>query len=92
MRNFSNVTLLELVEEYALNNNLIMDEDTLGECFDNEVAAGLIEQFGIKGVEFTDEAMISEAFSAFTDGLQRCGRLHAEQVKNYDYVGKYSDI
>lgn len=107
MRNINEITLLELVETYANYNNYIRDEELLSLHFDNYVVLDLLAGYDIDGTQFTCAAMIANEFCTYPDGLQtvikqaftvyagelqHSGRLHAEQVKNYDYVGKYSDI
>ena len=97
MYNFKNVELLELVEGYAVENNLIDCEEMLSDRFDEQQLPLLLESWIAQdhvtaGDEFTDGPMLSESFSAWTDGLVEEGDLHAEQLQNYSYVGKYSEL
>lgn len=82
---FANSDLLEIVEHFAEENDLISSEEQLSERFDEEVAPNVIEAYGEN-----DEPAMNEAFSGFVDYLQEEGQLHSEQVNSYVYVGKYS--
>lgn len=76
---------LEIVEAIAEDRNrfhsgnFFADEESVSTEFDGLYAESL---------DPDDEPMISEAFSNFVDSLTKEGRLHTEQYRNYDYVGK----
>ena len=82
MNNFD-VTLLDLVEAYAVDNNLISSEEELSELFDSEIAPMVIEQYGAD-----DLPALREAFNDWTDSLCKDNLLHAEQYACYCYCGE----
>lgn len=84
--NFKIFSTLEIVEEFASNNDLIDSEEKLSERFDAEIAHSVIEQYGKN-----DIAALNEAFNNWTDGLCKDGEIHQEQYEHYTYVGKYSE-
>ncbi len=86
MSNFNNVDLLDIIEAYAEDNNLISSEDELSMQFDNDIAPLVIEQYGKD-----DIPAMSEAFNNWTDSLCKGGDLHDVQYNNYCYVGLYSE-
>ena len=75
---------LELVEEFASDNNLIDSEQALSDLFDESFEDFLHENRD-------DRIMISETFNNWSDGLCKDGQLHSVQYHNYCYVGKYSN-
>ena len=88
---FYHLSELEIAEELAgASGHPYFSEDSVSEAFDKEIMPGVLEQYGKLGVAFTDECAISEAFSAWTDGLQTEGYLAQVQVASYDYVGEWS--
>ena len=89
--NYNDENLLEMVELYADEKGFIASEDELSERFDNETLPGILENYGKKGVEFTDTDRINEEFNAWSDMLCKDGEIHPEQYRNYGYTGKYSD-
>jgi hypothetical protein len=82
--NFKHVSLLELVECYAAENNLIDSEEELSERFD-QMLAECSPDFPLE-----DEPALSEAFNDWTDSLCTDGELHDEQYNQYCYVGRHS--
>ena len=76
---------LDLVEEFASDNNLIASEAELSERFDDENAEWL-EKMHLKG----DQVAISEAFNNWSDSLCKDGLIHDKQYHEYCYVGKYA--
>ena len=82
---YKNVSLLDLVEAYGAENNLISSEEELSEQFDEWVAPMVIEEYGED-----DTIAMSEAFSNWADARCRDGDIHDEQYACYDYVGKYA--
>lgn len=92
MQNFNHVTLVEIIEEWAENNNLayrhivtVESEARLSQLFDENIAPAVIAKYGAD-----DEIAINEAFNNWADGLVEEGTLHPEQLNTYDYVGEYS--
>lgn len=88
--NYNNENLLGMVELYAEEMGYIDSEEALSEKFDDEVAPGVLEAYGKKGVEFADTVMMGEAFSDWADMLCKDGEIHPEQYNNYCYVGEYA--
>lgn len=86
MTNWNRVDLLELVELYAEDNNMIASETELSKRFDDEVLPSVIETYGED-----DSIAIREAFNDWTDALTKDGELHPEQYANYEYVGRLAD-
>ena len=83
--NYNNVSLLDLVEAYGAENNLISSEEELSEQFDEWIAPTVVEEYGED-----DTIAMSEAFSNWADARCRDGDIHDEQYACYDYVGKYA--
>ena len=84
--NFHNYDLIEIVEAFAADNNLISSEEALSQRFDEEVAPAVIQQYGRD-----DQDAIDQAFNDWTDGLCKEGEIHTEQYMKYQYVGKYAE-
>lgn len=84
MPNFKNVDLLELVEEYALANSLISNEEELSNEFDRNIAEFVLQRYGPG-----DDVAMREAFNDWTDMLCKDGEIHEEQYNNYEYVGEH---
>ena len=80
-----NVTELELVEEFAQDNNLIDSERNLSDQFDELISESVIVQYGAD-----DTPAMSESFNNWTDSLCKDGELHGLQYHHYCYVGKYN--
>ena len=80
-----NIELLELVEFYAEENNLIASEEQLSELFDSEIAPLVIAQFGEN-----DQDAINQAFNDWADGLCKDHQLHQAQYETYTYTGEFS--
>lgn len=85
MSNFKHVDLLELVELYASENNLIDSEIELSVRFDDDIAPLVVAEYGVD-----DEPAMNEAFNNWSDSLCKNDELHSEQYNQYCYVGKYS--
>ena len=83
--NWNRVDLLEIVEEFAENNNLIASEEELSELFDNDILPSIIEEYSEE-----DEPAINEGFNNWSDSLCKDGELHEVQYSNYCYVGRLS--
>jgi len=81
-----NLTDLEIVEALAEYESLIASEDELSELFDSDIAPHVIKQYGED-----DFVAMNEAFSNWSDGLQKDGIIHETQSNSYCYIGKYSD-
>lgn len=81
---FKHISLLELVESYATENNLIDSEEMLSERFD-QMLAECAPNFPLD-----DEPALSEAFNNWSDSLCKDGEIHDEQYNQYSYVGKHS--
>ena len=90
MANFKGVNLLELVECYAIENDLPSCEEDLSERFDNDVMPSILETHGEPGISFEDTDMATQAFNDWADGLCKDGEIHDEQYSNYAYVGEWS--
>lgn len=90
MRNYNDENLLDIVELYASEMGYISSEEELSEQFDTNIMPSILEAHGQPGVDFTDEAMISEEFNNWTDGLCKEGVIHPEQYNQYCYVGDWS--
>ncbi len=75
--------MIDVVELYAEDNNMIASEDELSKRFDEEVLPSVIEQYGED-----DEPAINEAFNDWTDSLCTDGEIHQEQYNSYCYVGR----
>ena len=86
MANWKHVDMLEVVELYADDNNMIASEDALSKLFDEEVLPSVVEQYGED-----DTIAIREAFNDWTDMLCKDGEIHSEQYDAYTYVGRLSD-
>lgn len=86
MSNWNRIDMLEVVEAYAEDNNLIASEEELSKRFDSEVAPFVIEKYGAD-----DTVAMNEAFNDWSDGLCKDGEIHDEQYNSYCYVGKYAD-
>lgn len=86
MRNWNQVELLELVELFAEDNDLIASEEELSERFDEEILPHVIEEYGED-----DQPAINEAFNNWTDSLCKDGLLHETQYNSYCYVGRLAD-
>lgn len=86
MGKWDRVTLLEMVERFAEDNDLIASEEELSERFDSEVLPAVVEEYGED-----DVPAISESFNNWTDMLCKDGELHPEQYNNYCYVGRLAD-
>ena len=85
MATFNGITLLELVEEFAYNHNLIDSEQRLSATFDETIAPLVVEQYGAD-----DVIAMSEAFNDWTDSMCTDGQIHAEQYDKYTYIGTYA--
>lgn len=86
MTNFKNLELLEIIEEYAMLNNLIQSEEELSERFDS-----MLECSNFFSVYDKDDAVaINEEFNNYSDSLCKDGQIHEEQYNNYCYVGKFA--
>ena len=83
-------SMLEIVEFFASENNLISSEYELSERFDSDILPSIIETYGVKGESFSDDPMVSEAFNDWSDMLCKDGELHSEQYNQYCYVGRLS--
>ncbi len=83
--NWKRIDMLEVVELYAEENNMIATEQELSDRFDAEVLPEVVAQYGED-----DEPAISEAFNNWTDMLCKDGEIHAEQYDSYTYVGRLS--
>jgi hypothetical protein len=90
MRNYHNVSLLEMVELYAYDNDLIDSEKELSEIFDEQIAPSILEAHGKPGIAFEDTDMMNEAFNNWSDSLCKEGTIHPEQYNSYEYVGEWS--
>lgn len=92
MSNFKHMSILEVVEGYASDNNLIDSEEALSERFDEMLKDCVLPnmEYDERSSFEEDAPMISESFSNFADSLESDGELHQEQVSNYDYVGVFS--
>ena len=82
---FSHVELLEIIGEYAADNNGIDSEQALSDRFDDEIAPLIIDQYG-EG----DKPAMNEAFNNWSDSLCKDGELHEIQYSQYCYVGEYA--
>ena len=80
-----NLSLLELVEFYAEENNLIASEEQLSELFDSEIAPLVIAQYGEN-----DQDAINQSFNDWSDGLCKDHQLHDLQYNEYTYIGEFS--
>jgi len=78
--------LISVVEEYALDNDLISSEEELSKSFDE-----LCEECPPEYDYHTDKPALNEDFNNYKDCLLSDNRLHAKQVDNYVYVGKYEN-
>ncbi len=87
MNNFNNVNLLEIIESYATENNLLDSEQAVTDSFNETVLPEILKLHGEPGIEFNDDVMINEEFSTFKDDLCKSGYLHTEQYNNYCYLG-----
>ena len=76
---------LDLVEEFASDNNLIASEAELSERFDDENEEWL-EKMNSQG----DQVAIDTHFNDWSDGLCKDGLIHDKQYHEYCYVGKYA--
>ena len=85
MATFTGLSLLELVEDFAYNNNLIGSEEGLSAAFDETIAPLVVEQYGAD-----DVIAMSEAFNDWTDSMCTDGQIHAEQYDKYTYIGTYA--
>lgn len=83
--NHYDVSLLDLVEFYGELNGLIASESELSDHFDEIVLSNVVEHYGED-----DKIALQEAFNNYTDALCTDGLLHAEQYKNYSYIGRLS--
>ena len=83
MANWNRIDLLDIIEFYASDNDMICCEEELSERFDSEVLPDVIEAYGED-----DEPAISEAFNNWTDMLCKDGEIHPEQYNSYCYVGR----
>ena len=83
--NWNSYDLIEIIEEFASDNNWIASEEELSERFDQEIASTVIAQYGED-----DTVAMNEAFNNWTDSLCKEGEIHPEQYNNYCYVGEYS--
>ena len=86
MNGFNGITILELAEAYAEENNLIASEEELSERFDEDVLPQVIAQYGED-----DSIAIREAFNDWSDALHKDGELHESQYNEYCYVGRLAD-
>ena len=86
MSTFKHVSLLELVESYATENNLIDSEGALSEMFDAMVE-DMSAETRLKLQD--DEPMLSELFNNWTDSLCKDDLLHDEQYNQYFYIGEH---
>lgn len=84
--NWHNYDLIEIVEGFAADNNLIASEQELSDLFDETIAPLVIAQYGED-----DQDAIDQAFNDWTDGLCKDGDLHETQYMAYIYVGQYSE-
>ena len=84
--NWNNVDMLELVELYAEDNNLIASEQELSDLFDEEVLPLIIEEYGAD-----DQIAIDTAFNDWTDALCKDGEIHPTQYDEYIYVGRSAE-
>lgn len=83
---FSNVTVLELAEAYAEDNNSpYSSQDAVNEYFDEHIAPMVLENY-----DEDDTIAFTEAFNDWTDSLCKDGELHESQYNEYSYEGKYS--
>jgi hypothetical protein len=81
--NWNRIDLIDIIEFYASDNDMICCEEELSERFDSEILPGVIEAYGED-----DEPAISEAFNNWTDMLCKDGEIHPEQYNSYCYVGR----
>lgn len=86
MTNWNRVDMLEVVELYAEDNNMIASEDELSKLFDEEILPLVITDYGED-----DSVAINEAFNNWSDILCKDGELHPEQYNAYCYVGRLAD-
>lgn len=86
MENWNRIDLLEIVEAFAADNDMIDSEEALSERFDAEILPSVIEKYGE-----SDGPAIAEAFNDWTDALCKDGDLHPEQYRLYCYVGRLAD-
>jgi len=88
---FAGMSELEIAEAYADElGHEYCDEQAVSDLFDTDMVPHILEHHGVKGEEFSDEAMISEAFNNWTDALCRDGYLARAQLNSYCYVGRWS--
>ena len=86
MSNFKNLELIDIVEEYAMYNNLIESEEQLSERFDSMLEeSNFFDTYGKD-----DSAAINEEFCNYSDSLCKDGQIHEVQYDNYCYVGKFA--
>ena len=85
MSNFNQVDLLDIVEAYAEDKNLISSEEKLSKRFDEDVLPSIIEAYGED-----DQPAIDGGFNDWSDGLCRDGDIHEIQYDQYCYVGRLS--
>lgn len=84
--NWNRIDMLEVVELYAADNNMIDSEESLSKRFDDEILPLVIEKYGED-----DSVAINTAFNDWSDGLCKDGEIHSEQYNAYCYVGRLSD-
>ena len=85
-RDWHRIDMLEVIELYAEDNNMIASEDELSKRFDEEILPLVVEQYGED-----DGPAIAEAFNDWTDSLCKDGEIHELQYNAYCYVGRLSD-
>ena len=94
--NFNNIDLIELVECYAEENNLIASEQELSDKFDEEVMPELLKAWHNdernQGRTFEDQCLVDESFNNWADMLCKEGEIHDAQYSQYCNVGEYAYI
>lgn len=89
MNNWNNIDLIEIIEAYASDNNLIASEEELSERFDEMIKECSSPEDLMTFENGDDLPMINETFNNWTDSLVSDGELHPEQYRLYTYVGEF---
>ena len=84
-------SLLKMIELYAEEMGYISSEQELSEKFDNEVInSDKCNTCNHIKFDTSDEIMLNEEFSNWSDALCKNGEIHLEQYNEYCYVGEYA--
>jgi len=82
MKKWNDESMIQVIELYAADNQMLASEQELSDLFDAR-----IDEYD--NYPTHDKTMLIEDFNIFADMLCKGGDIHPDQYYEYNYAGKY---